>query len=237
MHLSYDLLKNNIRCFAEDQYDSCCFPFLSDNLILRAPHLAVWRFDPNVSVCTGLRGEAASCELCLLLRQSDKSQLSLQWIRYFYKTVSRDTDKVSLVTIAKCHKLPNSLTCWNWYLYLTAGNGMITNWDLGNFRARMMSTGWATTTSMTCSLEVQVFSLHRFLSKLHEIVHLTGHHFVFRRELIKDWLDGLAGGKTLCSLWKFPACQWAGKKWREWRFACCVCEGGAAAYAASDFSY
>lgn len=126
--------------------------------------------------------------------------------------------------------------CWNWYLYLTAGNGMITNWDLGNSRARMMNTGWATTTSMTCSLEVQIFSLHRFLSNLHEIVHLTGRHFLFRRELIKDWPDGLGWGKTLCSLWKFPACEWAGKKWREWRFPCFICEGGASACAASDFS-
>lgn len=81
-----------------------------------------------------------------------------------------------------------------------------------------MNTGWAMTTSMTCSLEVQVFSLHRFLSNSHEIVHLPADCFVFRRELIKDWSDGLAWGKTLRSLWKFPACKWAGKKWREWRF-------------------
>lgn len=43
---------------------------------------------------------------------------------------------------------------------------------------------------------------------------------MFRRELIKDWPHGLAWGKTLCNLWKFPACKWAGKKWREQWFAC-----------------
>lgn len=148
----------------------------------------------------------------------------------------RDTAEVLLVTTAKSHKLSNSLTCWNWYLYFTAENGMITNWDLENSRARMMNTGWAMNTSMTCSLEVQVSSLHRFLSNLHEIVHLTGHCFVFRRELIKDWPDGLAWGKTLCHLRKFPACKWAGKKWSEWWFACIICHAGAPACAASDFS-
>lgn len=148
----------------------------------------------------------------------------------------RVTAEVLLVTIVKSHKLSNSLTCWNWHLYFTAENGMITNWDLENSRATTMNTGWAMTTSMTCLLEVQVSSLHRFLSNLHEVVHLTGHRFVFRRELIKDWPDGLAWGKTLCHLWKFPACKWAGKKWSEWWFACIICHTGAPACAASDFS-
>lgn len=148
----------------------------------------------------------------------------------------RVTAEVLLVTIVKSHKLSNSLTCWNWYLYFTAENGMITNWDLENSRATTMNTGWAMTTSMTCLLEVQVSSLHRFLSNLHEVVHLTGHRFVFRRELIKDWPDGLAWGKTLCHLWKFPAWKWAGKKWSEWWFACIICHTGAPACAASDFS-
>lgn len=68
----------------------------------------------------------------------------------------------------------------------SSGSGTITNWDLENSKARMMNTGWATTTSMTCSLEVQVFSLHSFPSDLHAIVDLKGHCSVFRRELIKD---------------------------------------------------
>lgn len=63
---------------------------------------------------------------------------------------------------------------------------MITNWDLENSKARLMSTGWATITSMTCSVEVQVLSFQSFPSNLHVIVDLKRHYSVFRRKLIKD---------------------------------------------------
>lgn len=77
VHLNYDLLTNNIRYFAADQYDSCCFPFPSNwqphSANTASGSLKVWS---SVCACRG-SAEVVSCELYLLLRQSDKSQPQL----------------------------------------------------------------------------------------------------------------------------------------------------------------